>query len=92
MDVRHYYYSILNLTEGILCYTFYILVDGTILVLARWQSQSNYLFLSGIISALPILALINMGMQMKNMKISLMSALVVYAIMFSGKYFLSIFA
>ena len=44
-------------------------------------------------SALPILTLINMGMQMKNMKkISLMSALVVYAIMFSGKYFLSMFA
>lgn len=46
----------------------------------------------GIITALPILTLINMGMQMKNMKISLMSALVVYAIMFSGKYFLSMFA
>lgn len=41
----------------------------------------------GIITALLILTLINMGMQMKNMKISLMSALVVYAIMFSGKYF-----
>lgn len=46
----------------------------------------------GIITALLILTLINMGMQMKNMKISLMSALVVYAIMFSGKYFLSMFA
>lgn len=64
-----YYHSILNLISGILCYTFStFLVGGTIMVLALLLSQSKYLFLSGIITALPILTLINMGMQMKNMK------------------------
>lgn len=49
-------------------YFLYFLVGGTIMVLALLLSQSKYLFLSGIITALPILTLINMGMQMKNMK------------------------
>lgn len=48
-------------------YFLYFLVGGTIMVLALLLSQSKYL-LSGIITALPILTLINMGMQMKNMK------------------------
>ncbi|WP_418300871.1 hypothetical protein [Lysinibacillus fusiformis] len=51
-------------------YFLYFLIGGTIMVLALLLSQSNYLFLSGIITALPILTLINMGMQMKNMKAS----------------------
>ncbi|MGE7674421.1 hypothetical protein ACQKMV_12675 [Lysinibacillus sp. NPDC094403] len=49
-------------------YILYFIVGGTIMVLALLLSQSKYLFLSGIITALPILTLINMGMQMKNMK------------------------
>lgn len=49
-------------------YFLYFLVGGTIMVLALLLSQSKYLFLSGIITALPILTFINMGMQMKNMK------------------------
>lgn len=49
-------------------YFLYFLVGDTIMVLALLLSQSKYLFLSGIITALPILTFINMGMQMKNMK------------------------
>ncbi|KOP69750.1 hypothetical protein AMS59_22840 [Lysinibacillus sp. FJAT-14745] len=49
-------------------YFLYFIVGGTIMVIALLLSQSKYLFLSGIITALPILTLINMGMQMKNMK------------------------
>ena len=49
-------------------YILYFIVGGTIMVLALLLSQSKYLFLPGIITALPILTLINMGMQMKNMK------------------------
>lgn len=49
-------------------YLVYFFVGGIIMVLALLLSQSKYLFLSGIITALPILTLINMGMQMKNMK------------------------
>ncbi|OEC01190.1 membrane protein [Lysinibacillus sphaericus] len=49
-------------------YLIYFIVGGTIMVLALLLSQSKYLFLSGIITALPILTLINMGMQMKHMK------------------------
>lgn len=49
-------------------YLVYFFVGGTIMVVALLLSQSKYLFLSGIITALPILTLINMGMQMKNMK------------------------
>ena len=51
-----------------LLYLIYFIVGGTIMVLALLLSQSKYLFLSGIITALPILTLINMGMQMKHMK------------------------
>ena len=49
-------------------YILYFIVGGSIMVLALLLSQSKYLFLSGIITELPILTLINMGMQMKNMK------------------------
>lgn len=49
-------------------YILYFIVGGSIMVLALLLSQSKYLFLSGIITALPILTLINMSMQMKNMK------------------------
>ncbi|MGA3675900.1 hypothetical protein [Lysinibacillus agricola] len=49
-------------------YILYFIVGGSIMVLALLLSQSKYLFLSGIITALPILTLINMGMQMKNMR------------------------
>jgi len=49
-------------------YILYFIVGGIIMVLALLLSQSKYLFLSGIITALPILTLINMRMQMKNMK------------------------
>lgn len=38
------------------------------MVLASLLSQSKYLFLSGVITALPILTLINMWLQMKNME------------------------
>lgn len=49
-------------------YFLYFIVGGTIMVLALLLRHSKYLFLSGIITALPILTLINMGMQMKNKK------------------------
>lgn len=47
-------------------YFLYFIVGGSIMVLALLLSQSKYLFLSGVITALPILTLINMGMQIKK--------------------------
>lgn len=37
------------------------------MLLASWLSKSNLHFLSGIITLLPILTLLNMRIQMKNM-------------------------
>lgn len=43
------------------------IVGGSVMVLASYLSQSKYLFLSGIITLLPILTLLNMRLQIKNM-------------------------
>jgi uncharacterized membrane protein (GlpM family) len=48
-------------------YLLQFLIGGTILVCASILSKSKYLFLSGIITLLPIMTLINIGMQMQNM-------------------------
>lgn len=48
-------------------YVTQFIVGGTVMLLATWLSRSNLHFLSGIITLLPILTLINMRLQMKNM-------------------------
>jgi uncharacterized membrane protein (GlpM family) len=48
-------------------YVTQFIVGGLVMVLASYLSQSKYLFLSGIITLLPILTLLNMRQQIKNM-------------------------
>ncbi|MER1998463.1 MAG: GlpM family protein [Lysinibacillus sp.] len=48
-------------------YVTQFIVGGTVMLLATWLSRSNLHFLSGIITLLPILTLINMRLQMRNM-------------------------
>lgn len=48
-------------------YILQFIIGGTILVCASLLSKSKYLFLSGIITLLPIMTLINVSLQMKNM-------------------------
>lgn len=50
-------------------YILQFIIGGTILVCASLLSKSKYLFLSGIITLLPIMTLINVSLQMKNMSI-----------------------
>ncbi|MEK4029410.1 GlpM family protein [Pseudobacillus sp. FSL P4-0506] len=45
-------------------------IGGSILVLASLLSKSKYLFLSGVITLLPIMTLINISLQMKNMNLT----------------------
>lgn len=45
-------------------------IGGSILVLASLLSKSKYLFLSGVITLLPIMTLINISLQMKNMNLA----------------------
>lgn len=48
-------------------YVIQFILGGTVMLLASWLSKSNLHFLSGIITLLPILTLLNMRLQMKNM-------------------------
>ena len=48
-------------------YIIQFIIGGTVMLLASWLSRSNLHFLSGIITLLPILTLLNMRLQMKNM-------------------------
>ncbi|MGE5702383.1 MAG: GlpM family protein [Clostridia bacterium] len=50
-------------------YILQFIIGGTILVCASLLSKSKYLFLSGIITLLPIMTLINVSLQSKNMSI-----------------------
>lgn len=48
-------------------YVTQFIVGGMVMLLATWLSRSNFHFLSGIITLLPILTLLNMRQQIKNM-------------------------
>lgn len=48
-------------------YVAQFIIGGSVMVLASYLSQSKHLFLSGIITLLPILTLLNMRLQIKNM-------------------------
>lgn len=50
-------------------YVIRFLIGGTIFVLMSYFSKSKILFLSGIITFIPIMTLINMGMQIKYMNV-----------------------
>lgn len=48
-------------------YVIQFIVGGTVMMLAAMLSKSKYLFLSGIITLLPILTLMNLNLQVHNM-------------------------
>lgn len=48
-------------------YILQFVIGGTVMVLALLLSKSKYLFLSGVITLLPIMTLVNISLQMKNM-------------------------
>lgn len=48
-------------------YVIQFMVGGSVMLLATLLSQSKFLFLSGVITLLPILTLFNLRLQMKNM-------------------------
>lgn len=48
-------------------YVAQFVIGGTVMLLATWLSRSNLHFLSGVITLLPILTLLNMRLQMKSM-------------------------
>lgn len=48
-------------------YVLQFIIGGSVMLLAAMLSKSKYLFLSGIITLLPILTLINLRFQLKNM-------------------------
>ena len=48
-------------------YVIQFIIGGTVMLLASWLSRSNLHYLSGIITLLPILTLLNLRLQMKNM-------------------------
>ncbi|WP_445505802.1 GlpM family protein [Niallia sp. 03091] len=50
-------------------YIFKFILGGTIITLASYFSKSKHFFLSGIITLLPIMTLINMRLQLKYMDI-----------------------
>ncbi|MGC5323828.1 GlpM family protein [Brevibacillus sp. SYSU BS000544] len=51
-------------------YILQFIIGGTILVCASLLSKSKYLFLSGVVTLLPIMTLININLQMQNMSIA----------------------
>ncbi len=55
--------------EAIVGYILQFVLGGTIMVCASLLSKSKYLFLSGIITLLPIMTLVNISLQMKNMNV-----------------------
>ncbi|MBE5103435.1 MULTISPECIES: GlpM family protein [Priestia] len=52
-----------------MAYILQFFLGGTIMVCASLLSKSRYLFLSGIITLLPIMTLVNIQLQMRNMNI-----------------------
>ncbi|MBM7697707.1 GlpM family protein [Kurthia huakuii] len=48
-------------------YIVQFIIGGTVMMLAAMLSQSKYLFLSGVITLLPILTLMNLNLQVHNM-------------------------
>lgn len=50
-------------------YILQFILGGTIMVCASLLSKSKYLFLSGIITLLPIMTLVNIYLQMNNMNV-----------------------
>jgi uncharacterized membrane protein (GlpM family) len=50
-------------------YILQFILGGTIMVCASLLSKSKYLFLSGIITLLPIMTLVNIYLQTKNMNV-----------------------
>jgi len=57
----------LSLGAKIVGYVIQFIIGGTVMILAAMLSKSKYLFLSGIITLLPILTLINLNLQVHNM-------------------------
>lgn len=53
----------------ILDYGLKFIIGGTIFVLMSYFSKSKLLFLSGVITFIPVMTLINMGMQMRSMNL-----------------------
>jgi len=51
-------------------YILQFFLGGTIMLCASLLSKSKYLFLSGIITLLPIMTLVNIQLQMRNMNIA----------------------
>ncbi|GLY10885.1 GlpM family protein [Bacillus badius] len=51
-------------------YIVQFVIGGMILVAASLLSQSKYLFLSGVITLLPVMTLINVSLQLKNMNLN----------------------
>ncbi|MCO7124366.1 GlpM family protein [Sporolactobacillus shoreicorticis] len=50
-------------------YVIKFIIGGTIFVLMSYFSKSKILFLSGVITFIPLMTLINMGMQIKYMNV-----------------------
>ncbi len=55
------------LGEIIVGYVIQFIIGGTVMMLAAMLSKSKYLFLSGIITLLPILTLMNLNLQVHHM-------------------------
>ncbi|MGX9135677.1 GlpM family protein [Rummeliibacillus sp. JY-2-4R] len=48
-------------------YVLQFIIGGSVMMLAAMLSKSKYLFLSGIITLLPILTLMNLNLQVRHM-------------------------
>ena len=48
-------------------YVLQFIIGGSVMMLAAWLSRSNFHFLAGVITLLPILTLLNMRLQIKAM-------------------------
>ncbi|MGM9965969.1 MULTISPECIES: GlpM family protein [unclassified Rummeliibacillus] len=48
-------------------YVIQFIIGGTVMMLAAMLSKSKFLFLSGIITLLPIMTLMNLNLQVHNM-------------------------
>ncbi|MGG0656594.1 GlpM family protein [Rummeliibacillus pycnus] len=48
-------------------YVIQFIIGGTVMMFAAMLSKSKYLFLSGVITLLPILTLMNLHLQVRNM-------------------------
>lgn len=53
--------------ENVMSYIVQFMIGGLVMVSASLLSKSKYLFLSGVITLLPIMTLINISLRMKNM-------------------------